>query len=101
MDGETSRSDVCHQVIKLPLREVSDLIHHCNNEPEMNSSILFPLILPVDVSLHISFTVLSVFHYLCSMSLSPLIPSLSFCCVKEVIRETCVQPVRNGALAYF
>ncbi len=36
---KTSHSDVCHQVIKLPLREACNLIHHCNNEPEMNSSI--------------------------------------------------------------
>lgn len=37
--GEASHSDLCQRVIKPPLREVSNLIHHDNNETKMNSSI--------------------------------------------------------------
>lgn len=37
--GEASRSDLCQRVIKPPLREVSNPIHHGNNEMKMNSSI--------------------------------------------------------------
>lgn len=38
--GEAGRSDLCQRVIKSPLREAGDPIHHCNNETKMNSSIL-------------------------------------------------------------
>lgn len=38
--GEVGRSDLCQRVIKPPLREAGDPIHHGNNETEMNSSIL-------------------------------------------------------------
>lgn len=40
--GEASRSDLCQRVIKPPLREVSNPIHHGNNETKMNSSIFAP-----------------------------------------------------------
>lgn len=40
--GEASHSDLCQRVIKSPLREVSNLIHHDNNETKMNSSIHSP-----------------------------------------------------------
>lgn len=36
-------SDLCQWVIKPPLREAGDPIHHGNNETKMNSSILTPL----------------------------------------------------------
>lgn len=41
--GEAGRSDLCQRVIKPPLREAGDPIHHGNNETKMNSSILTPL----------------------------------------------------------
>lgn len=45
--GEASHSDLCHRVIKPPLKEVSNLIHHDNNETKMNSSISLSQVLRI------------------------------------------------------
>lgn len=49
--GEASHSDLCQRVIKPPLREASNPIHHGNNEMKMNSSI------SLSQTLHMAYTV--------------------------------------------